>query len=148
MHRILALTLAIAFIAPPAQAADGPRVVQTDGSGTRVLLTCSNDEMPVYTEGPSDEIVNGQVVHSDHGLSKCVAITQADRAVPSGGSGTLGFTGGRIVAVEGCADGTVPLVWQFTDYKVTISPSKPSPHYIVTARILARCIETSDLSGH
>ena len=148
MHPIAIAALALALMSHPAiaQTPSMPAIVQTDAQGTHTLLQCGADEMPVYTEGATTEIIDGKRVASATGVSKCVAITEAVRNTEAGGSANLSWENGRQVGVVNCPAGTVPFAMSMQHYTVTIDPAKPLPHYVVAAPVLVRCMETADFA--
>lgn len=156
MYKLVAIAGATLFIATigasGAQAQDGnvgkPAIVEIGAGGTKTLLECSSDQMPVMTEGPTVEVLNGKETHYDHGILKCVDITEKARNGDAGGSGSFSFTDNRKVQVVNCPKGTVPFILgsNRTGQPMTITrdPKKPLPtEYVAIAPVLVRCEETA-----
>lgn len=130
-----------------------PAIVETVNGTAKVLLNCTNDQMPVMTEGPTEEIQAGQETHYDHGILKCADITETVRNGDAGGSGSASFTDGRKLEVINCPKGTSPFVLELDDktksLPITRDPKKPVPsEYVAYAPVTVRCMETVLLEPH
>jgi hypothetical protein len=122
-----------------------PAIIETGPGGAKTLIQCSADQMPVLTEGPTDEFQAGKRTHSRHGLIKCIDVTANNRNIDAGGSGSVSFTDGRKIEVINCPRGTFPLVWQFhiSNYSVKFDPKEinQTDKYLAVAPVLVRCAE-------
>jgi hypothetical protein len=128
--------------------ADAPAIVETGPGASKILVKCTADQMPVMTEGPTEEIQAGKVTHYDHGILKCVEITEKVRIGEAGGSGTASFSDGRKLEVVNCPKGTSPFVLELNDFNnstsITYDPKKPLPsEYVALAPVTVRCMETA-----
>jgi hypothetical protein len=121
-----------------------PTVIETGPNGSQTLLACQPGSMPVVTEGPTDEFHNGQRVHSDTGVRKCVDIPGDVPDSDAGGSASVKVAADRWLKAVNCPRGTVPLAWQFENYSLTADARAPIPQrYAVFAPVVVRCIEVT-----
>lgn len=121
-----------------------PAIIETGTWGSKTLLECPAAQMPVFTEGPTDEFLAGKKTHSERGILKCINITKNDGTVHAGGSGSITFTSGRRIEVVNCPNNTVPFVWNVTNYSLSYDPEKSTTsEYLALAPVIARCMEVT-----